>query len=158
MPDTAAPPSPTIDVRVKTAGNGSPASPSSPQSERSRSAMHKKINKVAVLGAGTMGARIAAHLANAGIPCLLLDIVPPDAAGSQDKAVRNKFAIAGLEGLKKSKPAAFTNADFAKLVSVGNFEDDLAKLAECDWIIEAVVENLEIKRALLTKVEAVRKP
>src|SRR3954466_5773422 len=117
-----------------------------------------RIEKAAVLGAGTMGARIAAHLANAGIPSLLLDIVPPDAAGSQDRATRNKFASAGLEGLKKSKPAAFTNADFAKLVSIGNFGDDLAKLAECDWIIEAVVENLEIKRALLKKVEAVRKP
>jgi len=159
MPDTAAPPSPSpVEVKIKTAGNGSSASPSTPQSERSRAAMHKKINKVAVLGAGTMGARIAAHLANAGIPCLLLDIVPPEAAGSQDKAARNKFAMAGLEGLKKSKPAAFTNADFAKLVSIGNFDDDLAKLAECDWIIEAVVENLEIKRALLKRVEAVRKP
>src|SRR6266567_6257847 len=79
------------------------------------------IRKAAVLGAGVMGAAIAAHLANAGIPCLLLDIVPPDAAASQDRAARNKFAIAGLEGLKKSKPAAFTNADFAKLVTVGNF-------------------------------------
>src|SRR3954470_17114612 len=159
MPDTAAPPSSSsVEVKIKTAGNGSYASPSSPQSERARSAMHKKINKVAVLGAGTMGARIAAHLANAGIPSLLLDIVPPDAAGSQDRAVRNKFASAGLEGLKKSNPAAFTNADFAKLVSIGNFDDDLAKLSECDWIIEAVVESLEIKRALLKKVEAVRKP
>src|SRR5437763_525141 len=145
MPDTAAPPSPdTLDLNSKRGGNGSPVLLPSPQSERSRIAMHKKINKVAVLGAGTMGARIAAHLANAGVPCLLLDIVPPDAAASTDRAVRNKFAIAGLEGLKKSKPAAFTNADFAKLVSIGNFEDDLAKLAECDWIIEAVVENLEI--------------
>ena len=125
--------------------------------------MHKKINKVAVLGAGTMGARIAAHLANAGVPSLLLDIIPPDSpdqrsGATSDKAARNKFAIAGLEGLKKSKPAAFTNADFAKLVTVGNFDDDLAKLADCDWIIEAVVENLDIKRALLKKVEAVRKP
>src|SRR6266446_2531009 len=99
MPDTAAPPSPAIvDVKVKAPGNGSSVTPSSPQSERSRSAMHKKINKVAVLGAGTMGARIAAHLANAGVPCLLLDIVPPDAATSQDRSARNKFAIAGLEG------------------------------------------------------------
>src|SRR3954471_23295349 len=158
MPDTAAPPTSSVEVKIKTAGNGSSAAPSSPQSERSRAAMHKKINKVAVLGAGTMGARIAAHLANAGIPSLLLDILPPDAAASQDRAVRNKFAIAGLEGLKKSKPAAFTNTEFAKLVTVGNFDDDLAKLADCDWIIEAVVENLEIKRALLRKVEAVPKP
>src|SRR4051812_41201397 len=99
MPDTAAPPSPSsVKVQVKTAGIGSSDLPSSPQSDRSRSATHKKINKVAVLGAGTMGARIAAHLANAGVPCLLLDIIPPDAAGSQERAARNKFAIAGLEG------------------------------------------------------------
>src|SRR5437588_10442093 len=107
-----------------------------PADRKSPKVANQRINKAAVLGAGTMGARIAAHLANAGVPCLLLDIVPPDAAASTDRAVRNKFAIAGLEGLKKSKPAAFTNADFAKLVSIGNFEDDLAKLAECDWIIE----------------------
>src|SRR3954470_6232753 len=96
MPDTAAPPSlSTVEVKIRTVGNGS-SQPSSPRSERSRSAMHKKINKVAVLGAGTMGARIAAHLANAGIPCLLLDIVPPAAAASQDRTVRNQFAIAGV--------------------------------------------------------------
>src|SRR6266446_7130074 len=128
MPDTAAPPSPAIvDVKVKAPGNGSSVTPSSPQSERSRSAMHKKINKVAVLGAGTMGARIAAHLANAGVPCLLLDIVPPESpdqrsGATQDKAVRDKIAAAGLESAKKSKPAAYTNADFAKLVMVGNFD------------------------------------
>ena len=114
----------------------------------------KRIHKVAVLGAGTMGARIAAHFANAGVPSLLLDIVPPDA----DVPMRNKIAAAGLEGAKKSKPAAFFDASLAKLVSVGNFDDDLKKLAEVDWVIEAIVENLEIKRSLLKKVEAVRKP
>jgi len=114
----------------------------------------KRIHKVAVLGAGTMGARIAAHFANAGVPSYLLDIVPPDA----DASVRNKFAAAGLEAAKKSKPAAFMDASLARLVTVGNFEDDLKKLAEVDWIIEAVVENLEIKRTLLRKVEAMRKP
>src|SRR5579859_4060907 len=114
----------------------------------------KRINKVAVLGAGTMGARIAAHFANAGVPSLLLDIVPPDA----DAKSRNKIAAAGLEAAQKSKPAAFMDASLARLVTVGNFEDDLKKLADVDWIIEAVVENLEIKRALLRKVEAIRKP
>jgi len=114
----------------------------------------KRINKVAVLGAGTMGARIAAHFANAGVPSYLLDIVPPDA----DAPARNKIAAAGLEGAKKSKPAAFMDSSLARFVTVGNFEDDLGKLAEVDWIIEAVVENLEIKRALLRKVEAIRKP
>ena len=114
----------------------------------------KRINKVAVLGAGTMGARIAAHFANAGVPSLLLDIVPPGA----DAASRNKIAQAGLDAAKKSKPAAFFEPSLAGLVTVGNFEDDLAKLADVDWIIEAVIEDLDIKRALLKKVEAVRRP
>jgi 3-hydroxyacyl-CoA dehydrogenase len=114
----------------------------------------KGIHKVAILGAGTMGARIAAHFANAGVPSYLFDIVPPDA----DASARNKIAAAGLEGAKKSKPAAFMDAALARFVTVGNFDDDLKKLAEVDWIIEAVVENLELKRALLRKVEAVRKP
>jgi 3-hydroxyacyl-CoA dehydrogenase len=114
----------------------------------------KRIHKVAVLGAGTMGARIAAHFANAGVPSLLLDIVPPDADGP----ARNKIAAAGLDGARKSKPAAFFDASLARLVTVGNFDDDLKRLAEVDWIIEAIVENLEIKRSLLKKVEAIRKP
>jgi 3-hydroxyacyl-CoA dehydrogenase len=116
--------------------------------------MMKRIHKVAILGAGTMGARIAAHFANAGVPSYLLDIVPPDA----DAPVRNKIAAAGLDAAKKSKPAAFMDASLSRFVSVGNFEDDLKKLADVDWIIEAVVENLEIKRSLLKKVEAIRKP
>src|ERR1700730_3478663 len=114
----------------------------------------KRINKVAVLGAGTMVARIAAHFANAGVASYLLDLVPPDA----DAPARNKIAAAGLESAKKSKPAAFMDPSLARLVTVGNFDDDLKKLAEVDWIIEAVVENLDIKRTLLRKVEAIRKP
>src|ERR1700730_12830524 len=114
----------------------------------------KRIHRVAVLGAGTMGARIAAHLANAGVPSYLLDIVAPDAAG----LARNKIAAAGLEAAKKSKPAAFFEPGLARLVTIGNFEDDLKRLSEVDWIIEAVVENLDMKRALLKKVEAIRKP
>jgi 3-hydroxyacyl-CoA dehydrogenase len=101
-----------------------------------------------------MGARIAAHFANAGVPSLLLDIVPPDADGP----ARNKIAAAGLDAAKKAKPAAFMEPSLARLVTVGNFDDDLKKLADVDWVIEAVVENLEIKRALLKKVEAIRKP
>jgi len=112
------------------------------------------IRKVAVLGAGTMGARIAAHFANAGVPSYLFDIVPPDADGP----ARNKIAASGLEAARKAKPAAFMDASLSRLVTVGNFEDDLKKLADVDWIIEAVVENLDIKRALLKKVEAIRKP
>ena len=114
----------------------------------------RRINKVAILGAGTMGARIAAHFANAGVPSYLLDIVPPDADG----AARNRIAAAGLDAARKSKPAAFMDGALARLVTVGNFEDDLKKLADVDWIIEAVVENLEIKRNLLKRVEAIRKP
>src|ERR1700730_15744344 len=114
----------------------------------------KRINKVAILGAGTMGARIAAHFANAGVPSHLFDIVPPDADGP----ARNKIAAAGLDAAKKSKPAAFFEPGLARLVTIGNFEDDLKRLSEVDWIIEAVAENLDIKRALLKKVETVRKP
>ncbi len=118
----------------------------------------KRINKVAILGAGTMGARIAAHFANAGVPSYLLDIVPGDVAPGAGAGARNKIAAAGLDAAKKSKPAAFMDASLARLVTVGNFDDDLKKLAEVDWIIEAVVENLDLKRALLRKVEAIRKP
>jgi 3-hydroxyacyl-CoA dehydrogenase len=110
------------------------------------------VKKAAVLGAGTMGAQIAAHLANAGIPTLLLDIVPRDDAND-----RNKIARAGFEAAKKAKPAAFFTADLASLVTVGNFEDDLPKLKDVDLIIEAVVENLEIKRGLYEKVEQHRR-
>jgi 3-hydroxyacyl-CoA dehydrogenase len=116
----------------------------------------RHIHKVAILGAGTMGARIAAHFANAGVPSLLLDILPPDAP--PNGPARNKIAAAGLDGAIKSKPAAFFEASLSRLVTVGNFHDDLKRLAEVDWIIEAVVENLEIKRSLLRKVEAIRKP
>jgi 3-hydroxyacyl-CoA dehydrogenase len=118
----------------------------------------KHIHKVAVLGAGTMGARIAAHFANAGVPSLLLDIVPPNAPPDADGPARNKIAAAGLDGARKSKPAAFFEPSLARLVTVGNFDDDLKKLADVDWVIEAIVENLDIKRALLRKVEAIRKP
>src|SRR6202043_1720982 len=84
----------------------------------------------------------------------LLDIVPPDADGP----ARNKIAAAGLEGAKKSKPAAFFEPSLARLVTIGNFDDDLKRLSEVDWIVEAIVENLDIKRGLLKKVEAIRKP
>src|SRR5947207_13717516 len=114
----------------------------------------KRIHKVAVLGAGTMGARIAAHFANAGIPTYLLDIVPPNAESS----MRNKIAAAGFEAALKSKPAAFFDPSLASLITIGNFEDDLMEVAEVDWIIEAVVEDLSIKRDLLMRVETLRRP
>ena len=118
----------------------------------------KQIRRVAVLGAGTMGSRIAAHIANAGVPVVLLDMMPPEATADAGPAARNKLALAALEGLKKSKPAAFFVADAARLITPGNFDDDMARIAECDWIVEAVAENLDIKRALLAKVEQHRKP
>ena len=105
------------------------------------------VRRAAVLGAGTMGSRIAAHLANAGIPTLLLDMVPKDSPEP-----RNKLALTAIDALGKSKPAAFFEAGLAAFISPGNFEDDLPRLAQCDWVIEAVAENLEIKHALLARV------
>src|SRR5579871_6514965 len=116
--------------------------------------MHRRIDKVAVLGAGTMGARISAHLANAGVPSFLLDMVPPDADGP----ARNRIAQAGLDAVKKSKPAAFFEPALSRFITIGNFDDNLNFLSQCDWIIEAVVENLDIKRSLLKKVDGVRRP
>jgi len=125
-----------------------------------------RIEKAAVLGAGTMGARIAAHFANAGLPCYLLDIAPRELTAEETRrgltlestAVRNRFALAGIEAAKKSRPAAFFVPDFARLITPGNFEDNLAWCAEADWIIEAVTEDLAIKRSLLTRVDEHRRP
>jgi len=105
-----------------------------------------------------MGARIAAHFANAGLPCVLLDIVPPDLKPDAPPGDRNRLARNGLEAAKKSRPAAFFSANLADRISIGNFEDDLARCAEADWIIEVVAEDLEIKRKLLSRVAQFRKP
>ena len=113
-----------------------------------------------------MGARLAAHLANACVPCLLLDIVPKELTPAEkakglaldSRPVRNRLAQAGLDAALRSRPAAFFVAEGASLITIGNFEDDLPKLKDCDWIIEAVAENREIKRSLLEKVQAVRAP
>ncbi len=105
-----------------------------------------------------MGSRIAAHFANAGLPCILLDIVPPNLAPDAPASERNKIVRAGLDAAKKSKPAAFFNTAFAEKIAIGNFDDDLARCAEADWIIEVVAENLEIKRNLLARVSQFRKP
>ncbi|HUE82876.1 MAG TPA: 3-hydroxyacyl-CoA dehydrogenase NAD-binding domain-containing protein [Pyrinomonadaceae bacterium] len=125
-----------------------------------------RIKKAAVLGAGTMGAQIAAHLANARIPTLLLDIPPRELTPEEQKKgltleskeVRNRIAQTGLESAKKAKPAAFFSPELASLVTIGNFADDLNKLKDCDLIVEAVVENLQIKRSLYERVEQHRKP
>jgi len=120
----------------------------------------RQINTVAVLGAGVMGATIAAHLANAGLDVLLLDMVPrePDAQEKEkgltldSPLVRNRIARAGLEGLKKMKPAPFYLQDYAAQIQVGNFDDDLTRLKECDWIIEVVIELMPIKKGLFQKI------
>src|SRR4030081_204062 len=131
--------------------------------------MKRAIEKVVVLGAGTMGARIAAHVANAGVWCALLDMVPPEpkpgagstwsppksGAGSTD---RNRIVRAGLAAAVKSRPPAFFTRGLEHRIITGNFEDDLTLCAQADWIIEVVAENLEIKRALLARVAQVRKP
>ncbi|WP_334176400.1 3-hydroxyacyl-CoA dehydrogenase NAD-binding domain-containing protein [Pseudoxanthobacter sp.] len=111
-----------------------------------------EIRKVAVIGAGVMGAGIAAHVANAGIPVLLLDIVPPGAGN------RNIVAGTAVEKLKTADPAPFMSPKAARLVETGNIEDDLGRLAEADWIIEAVVERLDVKQALYARIDAVRRP
>src|SRR6202166_888272 len=120
--------------------------------------MTHRIQKAVVLGAGTMGARIAAHFANAGLPCVLLDIVPPGVAQDAPVDARNKIVRAGLDAAKKSNPAAFFTASLAERIAIGNFDDDLARCAEADWIIEVVAENLEIKKNLLARVAQFRKP
>lgn len=112
------------------------------------------IGKAAVLGAGTMGAGIAAHLANAGIPTLLLDIAPKE----EDAKDKNAIVKSLFEAAKKLKPAPFMLGDNAKLITIGNFTDDIAKLKDCDFVIEAVVENLDIKHKLFAEVDKYRKP
>lgn len=128
--------------------------------------MFPKIRHVAVLGAGVMGSGIAAHLANAGIPSLMLDIVPPRLTDEDRKkgwtdaspAFRNRFAAKGLEGIRKSRPALLYSQKDLGLISIGNFDDDIAKASDCDWIVEVVTENLDIKKALYDRIETVWKP
>jgi len=128
--------------------------------------MSLKIKKAAVLGAGVMGATIAAHLTNAGIECYLLDIIPFELTDADKKqgltekspAWRNRFAANGLAAVTKSKPASFFTKKNASMITIGNFEDNLKWLADVDWICEVVVENLKIKQDLFAKVEKVIKP
>ena len=128
--------------------------------------MTYNIKKAAVLGAGVMGASIAAHLTNAGIECVLLDIVPFELTeadkgkGLTEKSPewRNRFAASGLDTVLKSKPAAFYAKKNASMVKIGNFEDNLKWLSDVDWVIEVVIENLKIKQELFAKVEKIVKP
>jgi 3-hydroxyacyl-CoA dehydrogenase len=118
----------------------------------------RQIRRIAVLGAGTMGSRIAAHIANAGVPVVLLDRVPEGTAADASALLKNSLALGAIEALKKAKPAAFYTPDCARLITAGNFDDDMRLIAECDWIVEVVIESLEIKRALLTRIEQHRRP
>jgi 3-hydroxyacyl-CoA dehydrogenase len=122
--------------------------------------MSKPIRRVAVLGAGVMGSGIAAHCANAGIPVLLLDIVPPKLSDDEkkSKAARDGFATGALQKLLKARPAAFFHPRNAVLVTTGNFDDDLDKVKDCDLIVEAVIERLDIKRSLFEKLEKLASP
>src|SRR5947209_12162150 len=115
--------------------------------------MTHHIHRVAVLGAGTMGAAVAAHAANAGLLVDLLDIVPPDAKGKD----RNSIVKAGFERMLKAKPAALMHERLAEQIRLGNFEDDFGRLKEADWILEAIIEKLEPKQELMTRVEQVAK-
>jgi 3-hydroxyacyl-CoA dehydrogenase len=119
--------------------------------------MNYKINSAVVIGAGTMGASLAAHLANAGVPVTLLDIVPKDAPAG-DKAARNKIVTEGWDRCLKARPANLMSSDLATLVKLGNLEDDFEAVAKADWIIEVIIENLKIKQSLMERIDAVRKP
>ncbi|MER2128607.1 3-hydroxyacyl-CoA dehydrogenase/enoyl-CoA hydratase family protein [Solibacillus sp. FSL H8-0523] len=128
--------------------------------------MSYKIQKVAVLGSGVMGSGIAAHLANIGIPTLLLDIAPNELTKEEEakgltldaKAVKNRFVNSAVQKLLKQKPAPLSAKKNLALITPGNFEDDLDKLKDVDWIIEVIVEKLDIKKGLFEKIDAVRKP
>ncbi|MGG6433412.1 3-hydroxyacyl-CoA dehydrogenase NAD-binding domain-containing protein [Anoxybacillus sp. D401a] len=125
-----------------------------------------RIKKAAVLGSGVMGSGIAAHLANVGIPTLLLDIVPRELTKEEEakgltlehKQVRNRIVNQAVERLLKQKPAPLMSKENLAFIQVGNFEDDFHRLSECDWIIEVVVERLDVKKSVFEKVDAVRKP
>lgn len=126
----------------------------------------QRINKAAVLGSGVMGSGIAAHLANIGIPTLLLDIVPSEltleekakGVSLENKQVRNRISSGALQKLQKQKPAPLASKKNLALIEAGNFEDDMDRLGEVDWIIEVVVENLAVKQQIFSKVDQYRKP
>ncbi|WP_321318299.1 3-hydroxyacyl-CoA dehydrogenase/enoyl-CoA hydratase family protein [Labilibaculum sp.] len=128
--------------------------------------MHRKIRKVAVLGAGVMGAQIACHFANIGVEVLLLDMPPKELNTDEEKAgfslnhpkVRNRIVNQMLAKTIKMTPAPLYLKSFAKRILTGNFEDDLYRIEDCDWVIEVIIENLEIKQKLYARIEEYRKP
>src|SRR4051812_13640244 len=128
--------------------------------------MNRHIRSVAVLGSGVMGSRIAAHFAGIGVQVLLLDIVPRELNAAEvakgvkpeSKLFRNRIVNEALASTLKGKPAAVFTPEVAKRISTGNFEDDMKRISEADWIIEVVVENLKIKQSVFEQVERFRKP
>ena len=128
--------------------------------------MNRSIKKVAILGSGIMGSRIACHFANIGVEALLLDIVPRELSeletkkglSLEDRIVRNRIVNEAFQSTLKSKPAALYNARFASRISLGNFDDDMKDISGCDWVIEVVVENLDIKKVVFEQVEKYRTP
>ena len=128
--------------------------------------MNRRIKHVTVLGSGIMGSGIAAHFANIGVQVLLLDIVPFELTEAEqkkgltkdDKVVRNRIATENFVKLTKSSPALLYSPKFAERITVGNFDDDLEKIKKTDWIIEVVVERLDIKKSVYEKIEQFRKP
>lgn len=128
--------------------------------------MKRRIKHVTVLGSGIMGSGIAAHFANIGVEVLLLDIVPNQLTDAEtakgltleDKAVRNRIASESLQKLPKASPALLYSPKFVSRITAGNFDDDLEKIKNTDWIIEVVVERLDIKKSVYEKIEKYRKP
>ena len=128
--------------------------------------MKRFIRKVAVLGSGVMGSRIACHYANIGCEVILLDIAPKElndlekkkGAKLEDKGVRNRIVDSSLQFALKSNPSPIYSKSFAKRIETGNFDDDLQKIKDCDWVIEVIIERLDIKQQLFEKVEKYRKP
>jgi 3-hydroxyacyl-CoA dehydrogenase len=128
--------------------------------------MTYKIHNAVVVGAGTMGAALAAHLANAGVPVTLLDIVPRELTPEEqakgltleDARVRNRIVNAGYQAAVKSRPASFFSGNLVDLVTTGNLEDDFDVIRQADWVIEAIVENLKIKQGLMARIDEVRPP
>lgn len=127
--------------------------------------MNRKINKVAVLGSGVMGSRIACHFANIGVEVILLDIVPRELNDKEkkaglsldDKKVRNRIVNDALQSAIKSNPSPLYRKSFASRIETGNMDDDMSKISDCDWIIEVVIERLDIKKQVFENVEKHRK-
>src|ERR1700751_6128032 len=120
--------------------------------------MKRTIKKIAVLGSGVMGSRIACHFAGIGVQVKLLDIVPNEAVESKDFRARNKIVNDSLQAAQRSNPSPVFHKDVVRRISTGNFDDNMKDIAGCDWIIEVVVERLDIKKAVYEKCEKFRKP